>query len=83
MVIWSAVSGRTLNKILVFVVRLCASVTVTGNDFMPTGLLDGTVATKVKLLPEPPNDWLADPPIWDKSAVTVMPLLAGFCAPAT
>ena len=71
-------SGRTLSKIFVLTVRLCVSVTVTGKDFMPVELFAGTTAAKLNTLPEPPNDWLGDPPICERSAVTVTPVLAGF-----
>jgi hypothetical protein len=45
---------------------------------MPVELFTGMVAAKLKTLPEPLNDWLGDPPICERSAVTVMPVLDGF-----
>jgi len=53
-------------------------VIVTGKDFIPEGLFAGTLAMKVKVDPEPLNDWFADPPINDKSALTPIPELSGF-----
>ena len=56
---------------------------VTGRFFGPGVVDTGTLATNVNVFPTPVNDCVADPPIEDRSAVTVIPVLVGFCAGET
>ena len=73
----------TVTKIVVLALRACASVTVTGRDFGPVVVDTGTVATNVNVFPTPEKACVADPPIEDRSAVTVIPVLVGFWAGET
>ena len=50
---------------------------------LPGGLFAGTVAKNVNTFPEPLKDWVGDPPIKERSAVTLIPVLVGFCPGAT
>ena len=63
--------------------RPCASLAVTGRLFCPGTVATETVATKVKVFPLPENGCAAEPPIEDKSAVTVIPVLGGSLAGET
>jgi hypothetical protein len=73
----------TVRKIVVLALRAWASAILTGRDFGPGGLLAGTAATNVNVFPTPEKACVAEPPIEDRSAVTVMPVLVGFCAGET
>src|ERR1051326_8295825 len=74
----------TNSAIVVLAVRACASVIVTGSDFVPGVVPTATVATKVNVLPGPAaKDCAADPPIDDRSAETLMPVLVGSLAGKT
>src|ERR1044072_3424309 len=54
-----------------------------GRSLGPGVVPTGTFATNVNVLPTPVNDCVGEPPIEDRSAVTFIPVLAGFCAGAT
>jgi len=73
----------TVTKIVALVLRAWASVTDTGRDFGPGVLLTGIFATNVNVFPAPEKACVADPPIDDRSAVTVIPVLVGFWAGET
>ncbi len=73
----------TVRKIVVLALRACASVTVTGRLFGPGVVDPGTVATNVNVFPTPLKDCAGDPPIEDRSAETLIPVLAGFWAGET
>src|SRR5215831_19921253 len=56
---------------------------VTGNDFMPVVVATETTALKVKILPAPLKACAGDPPIAERSATTVIPVLGGLGAGET
>src|ERR1043165_388121 len=52
---------------------------LTGRDFEPTVVPGGTVAVKVNVLAGPSrNSWVEEPPIDERFARTVSPVLVGF-----
>src|SRR5215212_10709279 len=57
--------------------RPCASLIATGRTFGPGVVETETVATKVNVFPAPEKACAADPPIADRSAVTLIPVLVG------
>src|SRR5690348_11263594 len=74
---------RTSNAIVVLAVRACASVIVTGRFFVPGVVATETVARNVKEFPTPENGCIGEPPMDERSAVTLMPVLVGSLAGAT
>src|SRR6267142_5869425 len=76
--------GSTWRLMVVLPERPSASVIVTGSDLAPRGVPRATVALKLKLWPPLlANAWVADPPIDERSALTWIPVLAGFAPGVT
>src|SRR5438034_8706425 len=82
----------TLSEIVVLPVRACASAIWMGRVFKPVDVAAGTVALKEKVLspgvmspfvPSSKKVWVADPPIKERSPVTVSPVLVGFAPGVT
>src|SRR5437867_9116423 len=79
--------ATTTRSIFVFDERPCASLTVTGSDFAPSGVDASTVARYEKMLspavasprePSSKKGCVALPVIEDKSPVTLRPVLVSF-----
>src|SRR5215831_9116203 len=56
---------------------------VTGNDFIPVVVSTETTALKLKMFPIPLKACAGDPPIAERSATTVIPVLGGLGAGET
>jgi len=76
--IFNVVGGKTVRDAFAVLLRPCASRTEIGSDFAPTLVLFATVAVNenVPLLLSM-KACAAEPPIANRSPVTVMPVLAG------
>src|SRR5690242_14864106 len=74
----TVVGGCTVSDALVVLLRPCPSATVMGSDFAPTLVAKATVAVKENgPLPVPVKGCAADPPMEERSPVTVIPVLGG------